>query len=61
MGDKNEYVVIQVDNVIHETDEAILIEVDKEAQWLPKSQLEDWPRVGDSGEISVNLLQSSKP
>jgi len=38
--------------VRHETDYAILVDFgDPEAVWLPKSQLEDWPDVGDCDDV----------
>ena len=32
---------------------AILADVEGKNVWLPKSQLEDWPDVGDEGEILI--------
>jgi len=34
-----------------ETDMAILVEFADDEQWLPKSQLEDWPDVGEEGNV----------
>lgn len=40
-------------STVHETDEAIMCDFGMagDVVWLPKSQLEDWPDVGDSGEV----------
>lgn len=38
--------------VVHETELAVLIDCGlKDPLWFPKSHLEDWPDVGESGEI----------
>mgnify|MGYP001332524523 CR=1 FL=1 len=34
-----------------ETDMAIRVDFGTETVWLPKSQCEDWPDVGESGEV----------
>lgn len=44
--------------VIRQTDLAIHVDFDGTGDpddyvWLPKSQLEDWPDVGDTGEIMI--------
>lgn len=46
--DGEQYEEIFVD-VIHETELAVLARVGDQQEWFPKSQLEDWPDVGDSG------------
>ena len=40
-------------DVKFETDEAVLFNDGTHQVWLPKSQLEDWPNVGQSGEIMI--------
>jgi hypothetical protein len=50
---EDEWVEIDIDKVIRETNEAILIKIDKENIWLPKSQLDDYPEVGESGIILI--------
>ena len=35
-----------------ETDDAVLIDCGwDETIWIPKSQLEDWPDIGDNGDV----------
>ena len=35
-----------------ETDDAVLIDFGgKKAEWIPKSQMEDWPDVGANGDV----------
>jgi len=37
---------------LYETDEAVMIDFGTgKGDWIPKSQMEDWPNVGDSGEV----------
>jgi hypothetical protein len=52
MGSKTEEIYVEVKS---ETDKAILVDYEGEEYWLPKSQLEDWPDVEDSGDIEVPL------
>lgn len=49
----NKKEIIEIEGeVIIETDLAIMINAEGGDEiWLPKSQLEDWPDVGDEGEI----------
>lgn len=39
------------------TEKAVLVEIDGlfSSTWLPKSQLEDWPRKEEHGEILMTL------
>jgi len=37
--------------VLSESDKAVRVDFGTQTVWLPKSQLEDWPDVGQSGEI----------
>lgn len=37
--------------VIRETEMAILFNDGELEEWLPKSQLEDWPDAGETGEV----------
>ena len=47
----DEYVDIDIDELVKETDEAILIRIGDEKIWIPQSQCEDWPNEGDSGVV----------
>lgn len=53
------FVVVEVDDVLEETYVgdtsygSILVRVGDEEKLLPKSQLEDWPDVGERGEVIV--------
>ena len=49
-----DYVTIDVDEVIRETDDAILVDLEGGKYWLPKSQLEDWPDKGEKGEVEIS-------
>ena len=51
--DRDDWTEIGVDKVTAETDLAILVVIDKDEHWLPKSQLEDWPDVGESGSLII--------
>lgn len=46
-----EMIDIVVDEVLYETDLAILVLCDEEEIWLPKSQLEEWPDIGEEGTV----------
>jgi len=48
-----DYVELRVSMVKHETDDAVLVEYEGEDIWIPKSCLEDYPDVGDGGDILV--------
>jgi len=48
-----DYVTLDVIEVLHETDSAVLFEHESGRKWVPKSQLEDWPEIGDPGEIII--------
>ena len=48
------YQYIYVDEVKHETENAVLVEIDGDPYWFPKSQLEDWPDVGYDGEMEAS-------
>ena len=40
--------------VKHQTDDAVMIDFGQDAPtWIPKSCMEDWPDVGDSGDVLV--------
>lgn len=39
--------------VLGETDLAVRIDFGDKTVWLPKSQMEDWPNVGETGEVLV--------
>jgi len=44
--------IIEIYGIIHaETKMAIFVDVGNNTVWLLKSQIEDWPNVGESGEI----------
>ena len=49
----DEWTEIEVDKVAAETDQAILVVIDGEDHWLPQSQLDEWPDVGESGTIMI--------
>ena len=51
--DDGEWTDIEVDKVVTETELAILVVIDDEEYWLPKSQLDDWPDIGDSGTVTI--------
>jgi hypothetical protein len=49
MGKQN---IIEIDGTtIRETEAAILFNDGELEEWLPKSQLEDWPDVGGTGAV----------
>ena len=57
------YVTISDVTVKRETKEAILIEVDEEEYWIPKSQIHDDSEVyrdGDEGDIIISEWIASK-
>ena len=37
--------------VKHETDAAIFVDFGDEEVWLPKSQLEEWPELDETGDV----------
>ena len=47
----DDFVDIDIDELVKETDEAILIRIEDEETWLPKSQCEDWPDEGEAGVV----------
>lgn len=52
----SDYVCIEIDKILRETDKAFLVRIDGDETWLPKSQMADWEdyEVGDVDlEISV--------
>ena len=53
MGNRDEWVEIDVDEVVKETDEAILIRIEDEEMWIPTSQCEDWPDEGEAGIVTM--------
>lgn len=48
----NGFVEVDVD-VVHETDEAVLFSDGEEKFWVPKSVMEEWPDVGESGTALI--------
>jgi len=36
-----------------ETDKAVRIDFGDKTLWVPKSQMEDWPDVGETGEVLI--------
>ena len=52
-NEEDQWTELDVDKVVAETDLAILVKMDGNDIWLPKSQLDDWPDVGDSGTIII--------
>ena len=50
MNSDPEYVEI-IGTTLRETDDAVLIEFADGEVWLPKSQLEGWPDVGEEGDV----------
>jgi len=57
--DEKAYTVVMVDEVVEETASgyidqgAILVRIGERSEWLAKKELEDWPDVGDGGEVLV--------
>ncbi len=54
------YITLEIEETVHETDGAILVNYEGDETWIPKSQLEDWPDVGESGEIIVTEWWAEK-
>ena len=50
-----EHEVIHHDGVLHETDAAVLVEIDGEERWIPKSVTEDWD--GTTATVAVWWLE----
>ena len=48
---EDEYIEIEIDELVKKTDEAILIRIGDEKTWVPQSQCEDWPDEGDPGTV----------
>jgi len=57
--DRNEFAEIDVETV-HETDEAVLFDDGDKKFWIPKSVMEDWPDVGETGTAMVALWFAEK-
>ena len=55
-----EYKVVGECETVFETEKAVLILIDDEERWIPKSQLEDWPDVSESGEIIITKQWGEK-
>ena len=53
ISNQKDYITLMVDEVRYESPDAVLVLIDGEKIWLPKSQLEDWPEVGTAGEIII--------
>jgi len=51
--DDDEWAEVSVDKVVAETELALLVRIDGKDIWLPKSQLDDWPDVGDEGGLLI--------
>ena len=52
--DEVEFVVIEVDRIVHETDSAFLLLIDDEKVWIPKSQVED-PDSYSKGDCDLTM------
>lgn len=55
-----EYKIVEDCETVSETDNAVLILIDNEEKWIPKSQLEDWPDKGEEGEIIITKWWGEK-
>lgn len=38
---------------LNETEEAVLMDIEGEEVWIPKSQLLEWPMIDDEGEVEM--------
>ena len=55
MADK-EYTFISIDELVHETDKAILVKVEGDKEWIPKSQMPgDFNQDYNQDELEVEI------
>ena len=50
---EDEWVEIDVDKIVSETELAICIRIDLKYIWIPKSQCDDWPDVDEAGIVRM--------
>ena len=49
----DEYIEIDVDETVHQTELAVLFHIAGKEVWVPKSCLDDYPEEGESGVAMV--------